>query len=174
MIEFKLEDAIKLISNTPSVVESMLSGLPDEWLTCRENEDSWNAVEILVHFNHGERTDWVTRTKIILGEGSKEFEPFERESGFEGLNADDVPNLVSEFKELRRQNIAEIVGMNLSEDDYEKKGIHPEFGDVTLRQLLAAWVVHDLGHIQQLSRVLAKQYKEEVGPWVKYMSILND
>ena len=173
MNQFHLKESLAILSKTPQVVSSVLRGLPEEWLTCREDEDSWNSLEIVAHLIHGENEDWVVRAKIILGDGSKEFEPFEREAGFEGLTPSDLAGMLDRFASLRSSNIQAIRDMNLNEGDYAKTGIHPEFGGVNLRQLLATWVVHDLGHIRQINRTLAIRYKEEVGPWEKYLSILH-
>ena len=173
MSTFDLQQTLEKLSVTPKTVDSLTLGCPDEWLLHRENEDSWNVLEIVTHLVHGEKEDWVPRAKIILGDGPKEFEPFEREAGFEGLTPEHLPVLLEEFRALRKQGVEEVRTMNLTPEDLKKTGIHPEFGEVNLQQLFATWLVHDLGHIRQLTRVLAVQYDQEVGPWKKYLSILH-
>ena len=173
MIEFNLENTLITLQNTPQTVGSLLDGQSSDSLVIRENKESWNVLEIVMHLVHGEKEDWVPRAKIILGDGPKEFEPFEREAGFEGLTPEHLPVLLEEFRALREQGVEEVRTMNLTAEDLEKTGIHPEFGKVNLQQLFATWLVHDLGHVRQLTRVLAVQYDQEVGPWKKYLSILH-
>jgi len=171
---FNLQDSIEIISKTPSVLEAMLTGLSDTWLRNNEGENTWSPYDIVGHLIHGEKTDWVVRAKIILADsGSKQFEPFDRFAQENEDNTRGIETLLKEFRELRAHNIIELKSLHLSEDDFQKKGIHPELGEVTLKQLLATWVVHDLGHIAQISRVMAKQYGSEVGPWAEYLRILK-
>ena len=173
-MEFELDKSIEILKNTPQVIESILSGLSIDWIKNNEGINTWSPYDIVGHLIFGEKTDWMVRIKIILNESeNKRFDPFDR---FAQLNEDQnilIDELISEFKLLRTNNLKELVLLNITEKDYDKIGIHPEFGEVTLKQLVSTWAVHDLGHIAQLSRVMAKQYTNEVGPWINYLSILN-
>ncbi|MGH1364558.1 MAG: DinB family protein [Calditrichia bacterium] len=171
---FKLQDSINIISRTPAVLEALLSDLPEAWLRSNEGKDTWSPYDIVGHLIHGEKTDWVVRTKIILANsGNKQFESFDRFAQEKEDNSRSIEILLAEFRELRAQNIQEFKSLQISEIDLRKKGIHPELGEVSLQQLLATWVVHDLGHIAQISRVMAKQYGSEVGPWMEYIGVLK-
>jgi len=140
-----------------------------------EGGESWSPFDIVGHLVHGEKTDWITRTETILKYGKeKTFEPFDRFAQFENSKGKNINELLSEFSALRLKNLQRLNEMNIREDDLIKKGIHPHFGKVTLRELLATWVVHDLGHISQIARVMAKQYKDEVGPWKEYLPVVNN
>ena len=164
---------IEILERTPHTLESLLLNLSDEWLMNNEGENTWSPYDIIGHLIHGERTDWVTRTKIILSNTiNKTFEPFDR---FAQMNQEEKPisELLKEFKELRTKNLNVIKALKLTPDDLSKKGIHPDLGEATLQELLSTWVVHDLGHISQVTRVMAKQYKTEVGPWKQYLRILK-
>jgi hypothetical protein len=173
-MEFDLEKSIEILERTPSVLKLLLSGLHNDWIINNEGGDSWSPFDIVGHLIHGEKTDWVVRTKIILSDtGDKKFEPFDRFAQFEKSKGKSLQELLNEFDKLREENISFITGLNISEQMLDKTGIHPEFGNVTLRQLLAAWTAHDLSHIAQAARVMAKQYKEASGPWVEYLPIMN-
>jgi hypothetical protein len=152
----------------------MLTGLSDEWTSTNEGSNTWSAYDVIGHLIHGELTDWIPRAELILsGSGSKRFTPFDRFAQFEASKGKSLADLLKSFEELRQKNIRYLRDRNISDQDLEKKGIHPEFGDVTLSQLLATWVVHDLNHIAQISRVMAKQYKEAVGPWTVFLRVLQ-
>ena len=139
-----------------------------------EGENTWSPYDVVGHLIHGENTDWLPRTKIILQQGADTaFVPYDRFAQFENSKGKSLQELLSEFKILRKANIDELKYLNIGSEELKLTGIHPEFGGVTLKQLLSAWVVHDLGHIVQISRVMAKQYKEETGPWTKYLKVLN-
>ncbi|MCG8373802.1 MAG: DinB family protein [Balneolales bacterium] len=173
-MEFELNRSIEILSRTPDVLASMLSGLSDEWLTNNEGEQTWSPYDVVGHLIHGEKTDWIVRSKIMLSNLSdKGFEPFDRFAQLNEPQDTPIEELLAEFRRLRQDNLEVLKNFNLAESDLEKTGVHPEFGEVHLKQLLATWVAHDLGHIAQISRVMAKQYKEEVGPWKKYLRILN-
>ena len=173
-MNFDLKKAIEILERTPSVLESLLGNLSDDWTSRNEGENTWSPYDVVGHLIHGENTDWLPRTKIILSRGTNtDFEPYDRFAQFENSKGKSLRQLLSTFKKLRKANMDELKFMNFEENELELTGIHPEFGAVTLRQLLAAWVVHDLGHIVQISRVMAKQYKEEAGPWVKYLTVLG-
>lgn len=173
-MQFELAKAVEILSRTPDIVETMLNGLSDEWIKPNEGGETWSPYDIVGHYIHGEKTDWVSRMEIILSDkAEKSFEPFDRFAQFTNSNGKSLVELLDEFKQLRKENIEKLRSANISEPDLEKTGIHPAFGIVTLKQLLATWVVHDLSHINQLSRVLAKQYDAEVGPWKEYLGVLN-
>lgn len=172
-MEFSLEESITILRRTPAVISSTLLGLPNKWTHQNEGPETWSPFDVVGHLIHGEKTDWIPRTKIILFEEDKHFIPFDRFAQFKESVGKSMEDLLKEFEELRAQNLKELINLNLRVDDFEKTGIHPAFGEVTLKQLLAAWTVHDLGHIVQINRVLAKQYKQEAGPWPKYLAVLN-
>ena len=173
-MKFELNDNILVLERTPELLKNLLEGLPLEWTTANEGEDSWSPFDIIGHLIHGERTDWMVRANIILSQGANcTFEPYDRFAQMENSKGKTLGMLLNEFSILRKKNLAELKSKNLSEKDLGLTGMHPELGVVTLRELLATWMVHDLGHITQISRVMAKQYKNEVGPWKQYLTILN-
>jgi hypothetical protein len=173
-MEFRIDESLKILERTPLVLETLLTDLKEEWTSNNEGEDTWSPYDVVGHLIHGEKTDWVPRMKIILGEGNhKKFTPYDRFAQFEESKGKTLAQLLREFKTLRRKNLKILKGQIINEKMLKSKGIHPEFGEVTLQQLLATWVVHDLGHLCQITRVMAKQYKEEIGPWVKYFSLFN-
>ena len=175
MINFNLKEAIEILGRTPAVLTSLLSGLPDGWIYNNEGCESWNPFDIVGHLIHGEKKDWIPRAKTILEYGEeKPFEPFYRFAQFKDSEGKTLNDLLDEFAKLRNENIDMLNKLNLAENDLKKKGIHPEFGTVTLKQLLSTWVVHDLSHIRQISRVMAKQYKNEIGPLEKYLPVINE
>ncbi len=172
-MKFQLEHATEILRRTPSTLNSLLHHLPDEWVLPNEGPRSWNPYDVLGHLIHGEETDWIPRAKIILEDGETHpFEPFDRFAMFEKSRGKSLAELLDTFERLRAVNLKELEGMRLTAEVLEKRGSHPELGVVTLSQLLATWVVHDLGHIGQVVRVMAKQYRSEVGPWQAYLPIL--
>jgi|ERR1044071_1086673 uncharacterized damage-inducible protein DinB len=173
-MEFQLDQAISILKRTPSILDSLLRNLPDEWLMANEGADTWNPFDVVGHLIHGEETDWIPRARIILLHGeARAFEPFDRFAMFEKSRGKSLGEFLDSFKQLRQRNLDELAGMKLTPELLETRGSHPELGSVTLRQLLATWVVHDLNHIGQIVRVMAKQYGEAVGPWRAYLSLLN-
>ncbi len=173
-MNFTLERSMEILERTPDVLNTMLQNISPEWTSNNEGEQTWNAYDIIGHLIHGERTDWIPRAEIILSEKhDKKFEPFNRLAQFEESKEKSLTQLLDEFKTLREKNIEYLRSKKLTDKNLEEKGIHPTFGEVTLSQLLSTWVVHDLNHIAQISRVMAKQYKEEVGPWIEYLRILQ-
>ncbi|HEV2705821.1 MAG TPA: DinB family protein [Pyrinomonadaceae bacterium] len=173
-MEFQLEQAREILKRTPATLNSLLGQLPDEWVLSDEGADSWSPFDVLGHLIHGEQTDWIPRAKIILNDGEgRPFEPFDRFAMFEQSKGQSVGELLATFERLRGESLKELEEMNLTPEMLDKRGMHPELGVVTLGQLLATWVVHDLGHVGQIVRVMAKQYDEAVGPWRAYLSILN-
>lgn len=172
-MEFNLETCIQLLSSTPILLKTWFNEIPEIWIHQRGKDESWSPYDVLGHLIHGERTDWIPRAEIILsGAGKKEFEPFDRFAQFEETRGKPVDQLLAEFEELREKNLDQLKSFQLSSTDYEKTGIHPELGLVTLRQLLSTWVVHDLNHIGQVAEVMARHYTDEVGPWKAYLDIL--
>lgn len=173
-MEFTLGDVISIISKTPSVVRELVSGLNEEWLHAKENPDTWSSHDIVAHYIFGEQTDWIPRMQIILSDAAdKSFTTFDRNGHFAVGKGRSIESLLNQFEQLRKENIQILLASDISSEDLDRTGIHPAFGLVTLRQLLAAWAVHDMTHIHQLSRVLANQYLEEVGPWREYLGVLN-
>ena len=171
---FDLEMAWAILARTPDILEVWLQDLPDAWSHCDEGENTWSTYDVVGHFIHGERTDWIPRARLILGdEDTPEFEPFDRFAQFEESEEKSLALLLATFRELRQQNLAILREFGLQEADMERRGKHPELGEVNLRQLLATWTVHDLNHLGQIAQVMARQYREEVGPWRAYLPILE-
>lgn len=173
-MELQPDQAILILKRTPLTLDALLRDLPDEWLMANEGEDSWSPFDVVGHLIHGERTDWIPRARTILSQGeSRAFDTFDRFAMFEESRGKSPGELLDTFHELRQRNLEELEGMSLTPELLEKRGNHPDFGVVTLKQLLATWVVHDLSHIGQIVRVLAKQYGEAVGPWEAYLPVLK-
>ncbi len=173
-MEYSIDKVLEILERTPHILNTYLGNLSDEWIFCNEGDETWSAFDIVGHLIHGEKTDWIPRLKIVLSNSkNKTFEPYDRFAQFEESKEKTMIQLLDEFSKLRNQNIEFLKSLKISEADFNKNAIHPSLGEVTLKNLLATWVTHDLGHIAQMSRVMAKQYKDEVGPWVEYISILN-
>ncbi|MEQ8523154.1 DinB family protein [Gracilimonas sp.] len=173
-MKFNLEHSIEILQRTPAILNEMLSNLPSEWTSANEGPNIWSPFDVVGHLIHGEKTDWIPRMKIILSsQTDKTFQPFDRFAQFEESKGKSLEQLLEEFKNLRNANIEQLKNQKLGSGDFEKKGFHPDFGEVNLSQLLSSWVVHDLNHIAQISRVMANRYKSEVGPWVNYLGILK-
>ncbi len=169
-----LEKSIEILQRTPGVLSLLLQGISKEWTSSNEGGDTWSVYDIIGHLIYGEKTDWIPRAEIILSEkDDKKFEPYDRFAQFEESKGKSLQQLLDEFVKLRNKNIEQLLSKRLTAKDFEKTGIHPVFGEVTLSQLLATWAVHDLNHISQIVRVMAKQYKAAVGPWVEYLGILQ-
>jgi uncharacterized damage-inducible protein DinB len=173
-MNFDLDDGMAVLERTPSVLRALLEGLPRGWVEGNEGPETWSAFDIVGHLIHGERTDWISRSRRLLEHGTeKPFEPFDRFAQFEASKGKSIGELLEEFADLRERNLETLREMSLGAEDFDKNGMHPELGTVTLRELLATWVTHDLGHLAQISRAMAKQYGDEVGPWAAYLSILG-
>jgi hypothetical protein len=173
-MEFDLADGIAVLERTPAALRAMLHGLSPSWTEATEGPDTWSPYTVVGHLIQGERTDWITRAEIILAQGEdRRFTPFDRFAQFRDSEGKSLQQLLSEFERLRAGNLAILRGWQLTDDQLALQGEHPAFGAVTLRQLLATWVAHDLGHILQVSRVMAKQYREAVGPWSAYLSVMK-
>lgn len=174
MTGFDLKTTIQILQKTPEVIEHLLSGLPADILSSNEGRNSWNVLEVVAHLVHGERTDWMNRTEQILSDRpDKLFESFDRSGHSKQMRDKSLDALLEELRTLRRENMERIYALQLDQKSLRKEGIHPDFGKVSLDQLLAAWAVHDLNHISQITRIIAHQYHQQVGPWVHYLRILN-
>jgi DinB superfamily len=173
-MEFELEHAINILNRTPTVLGDLLQGLPPAWIENNEGENTWSPFDVIGHLIYGEQVNWIPRAKMILEFGmEKPFTPFDRFAQFEASKGKTMPELLENFEMLRQQNIHTLKEMKLTTQDLEKLGNHPEFGGISLSQLLATWVAHDLDHIVQISRVMAKNYQEAVGPWQAYLKVLK-
>jgi hypothetical protein len=172
---FDLDASLAVLDRTPPTLAAMLRGLGDEWTRPNEGPETFSAFDVMGHLIDGEETDWIPRARIILAQGAdRRFEPFDR-FRHQARNAGrSLSSLLDDFTRLRADNLAVLRSWKLTDRELELVGEHPSLGPVTLRQLLAAWVVHDLGHIAQVARVMAKQYTTEVGPWVPFMPVLTD
>jgi len=173
-MQFQLTDAVEVLERTPATFRALLGGLPEAWTVPNEGRDTFSAFDNVGHLIHGERTDWIPRARIILAQGpNRRFEPYDRFAQYRESQGKNIAELLDEFARLRAENLATLRGWQLSERELALEGEHPELGPVTLRQLLATWVAHDLGHGAQTARVLAKQYREAVGPWRAYLPVLD-
>ena len=173
-MKYSLEKSYEILERTPDVLQSLLAGLSDDWLLHNEGPETFSPYDVIGHLVHGEKTDWVVRTKMILEFGNAQtFERYDRFAQYEESKDKSLQQLLDEFAAIRKENMSWFRSLNLTEDDLDRKGMHPVLGDVTLKNLLATWVVHDLTHIAQITRVMAKQYKEEMGPWQEFFRILN-
>jgi hypothetical protein len=174
-MEFQIEPAVAVLSRTPATLNALLRNLPEPCLVQNEGPETWSPYDVIGHLIHGEETDWIPRAKIILEHGAtRAFERFDRIAMFEKSKGKPIAELLDTFAHLRAKNLRELQSVNLTTELLDKRGRHPELGIVTLRQLLSTWVVHDLGHIRQIVRVMSKQYREAVGPWRAYLSILEE
>lgn len=173
-MEFRFDDALPVLRRTPAVLRALLTDLPDPWIAAVEGPGTWSPFDVVGHLIHGERTDWVPRVEHLLRHGDAvPFPPFDREAMFAASKGRSLGELLDTFERLRRENVARLEGLGLTEADLSRRGRHPEFGVVTLGQHLSTWVAHDLGHIAQVVRVMARQYTTAVGPWRAYLSILG-
>jgi hypothetical protein len=171
---FTLKKSIEILQRTPDVLYILLHDISDDWTQYNEGGETWSVFDVIGHLIHGEKADWVMRAEIILSENpDKKFEPFDRLAQFEESKGKTLSQLLDEFKLLRKKNIERLLSKNLTKKDFDKTGLHPAFGIIKLSQLLSTWVAHDLDHISQIARVMAKQYKEDVGPWIEYLKILR-
>ena len=169
-----LQETIALLSRTPAALDALLRDLAESWTFQNEGEKTWSAFEVIGHLIHGERTDWMPRTKMILQFGeSRTFEPFDRWAQERESPGKSLPQLLDEFARLRLENMNELRALNLRQEDLERRGKHPALGIVTLSELLSTWAVHDLTHLHQISRIMAYQYRDAVGPWSAYLGVLK-
>ncbi len=173
-MDFDLRHGMAILERTPRVLEALLADLPKEWTTSNEGAESWSPFDIIGHLIDGELTDWMARLHVILGEGpNRRFEPFDRFRHLSRNKGRPLGDLLAEFRQLREQNLSDLRALDLTAVQLKRTGEHPAFGSVSLEQLLATWVAHDLGHIAQITRVMAKQYRDAVGPWEAYLPVLH-
>lgn len=173
-MEFHLDQGLEVLSQTPSVLSALLRGKSDVWLNARKTPESFNSLDVLGHLMHAELTDWIPRVRMILEQGDTQaFKPFDRFGFRELIAGKGVSELLDEFAELRRQSLHSLTKLGVGEEQFALPGKHPELGSVTLGNLLATWVVHDLGHISQVVKIMACEYRDAVGPWRAYTTILD-
>ena len=173
-MEFQLTHALAVLERTPATFRALLAGLPEVWTGSNEGPATFSAFDNLAHLVHGERSDWIPRARLILAQGTaRRFKPVDRFAHAQESAGKSVAELLEEFTQLRAENLSVLRAWHLTERELVLEGEHPDFGTVTLAQLLATWVVHDLGHLAQTARVLAKQYREAVGPWRAYLPVLD-
>jgi hypothetical protein len=174
MMEHNLQQTISLLARTPAALNALLRELPDEWTFRNEGENTWTVFDVLGHLIHGERTDWMVRARMVRQYGeSQTFERFDRWAQLRESQGKSLGQLLDEFARLRSENLGELHTWNLQPEELERRGRHPVLGVVTLSQLLATWAAHDLTHLHQISRVMAYQYREAVGPWSRYLGVLQ-
>jgi hypothetical protein len=173
-MSFDLQETLDILTRTPAVLDPLLRGTSPEWHRANEGPETWTPIEVVGHLVHGEETDWLARARIILAEGeARTFEPFDRFAQERRFADWSLDRLLDRFAEIRHANLGEVRGWRLTEAQLDLTGRHPRFGRVALRQLLATWAIHDLNHLNQIGRVMAKRYTAEVGPWQEYLSILR-
>jgi hypothetical protein len=169
-----MDEAVAVLARTPAALDALLRDLSSGWVTANEGDNTWSPYDVVGHLIHGERTDWVPRARIILEHGeSRAFEKFDRLAQFAESRGRPLASLLDEFATLRQTNLRELAALGITSADLDRRGRHPELGIVTLRQLLSTWVAHDLDHVMQISRILARQYSDEVGPWRAYLRVIS-
>jgi hypothetical protein len=169
-----LQHTLALLSRTPAALNALLRDLPEAWTLCNEGENTWSAFDVVGHLIHGERTDWMPRARMVLQFGeTRTFEPFDRWAQARESEGKSLGQLLDEFARLRSANLEELQALNLRPEDLALHGRHPALGVVTLSELLAAWAAHDLTHLHQISRIMAHQYREAVGPWSRFLGVLQ-
>jgi hypothetical protein len=172
--KFNLADTIALLSRTPATLDALSRGMPDIWALSNEGNDTWSAFDIVGHLIAGERADWMPRLRIILENGeARPFDPFDRFAQSRESQGKSLEQLLDEFARLRKESLTALEALDLQPQDLTRRGTHPALGPVTASQLLATWTVHDLTHLHQLSRVMAHQYRDAVGPWSAYLGVLR-
>ncbi len=173
-MKHSLEETVIQLARTPDVLNTLLRGMPETWTLSAEGEGTWSPLQIVAHLIHADREDWIPRARVILEHGEdRPFPPFDREGNFRAIQGKAVEELLDEFVEARAASLRALGDLNLQPQDMEKRGRHPSFGAVTLSELLATWAAHDLNHLHQISRVMAHQYREAVGPWTKFLGVMH-
>lgn len=173
-MQFSIDKTIEILERTPKALQLLLQGLDDTWTMQNEGGETWSVYEVIAHLITAEKTNWLVRVELILSdEADKNFSTFKRVAEPEKSSPKTLAELLEEFIKIREENLEELRSKNITAEDLEKKGIHPVFGEVSLAQLLSTWTVHDLSHTAQITRIMAKQYKTEVGPWIEYLRILK-
>jgi hypothetical protein len=174
MMAHDFEQTTSLLTRTPAALDAILRDLPETWTLRNEGENTWSAFDIVGHLIHAERTDWMPRIRMVLEFGeSQTFEPFDRWGQIRASRGKSLEQLLDEFAGLRSENLGQLRGLNLRQEDLERRGRHPALGRVSLSELLATWAIHDLTHLHQISRVMAHQYRDAVGPWSAYLGVLR-
>jgi hypothetical protein len=173
-MDFDLTTGMAVLERTPATLRAMLDGLPSAWTDADEGPDTWSPYVIVGHLLHGERTDWIARARIILEQGpDRRFAPYDRFAQFDESKGKSLTDLLDEFTKLRIENLIILKAWHINDQQLALEGVHPAFGTVALRQLLSTWVAHDLGHIAQVARVMAKQYRDAIGPWRAYLPVMD-
>ena len=173
-MSFVISEAIPVLERTPAAFRALLDGLPEVWTTCNEGNDTFSPFDVVGHVIHGERADWIPRARIILAQAAdRRFQPYDRFAQYRESEGKTMADLLDEFAGLRTSNLEILRGWNLTDRELALEGEHPALGPVTLRQLLSTWVAHDLGHIAQATRVMAKRYRDAVGPWRAYLPVMD-
>jgi DinB superfamily len=173
-MQHNLENTISLLTRTPAALSALLGDLPETWTKRNEGDNTWSAFDVVGHLIHGERADWMPRAKIVLQFGETQvFEPFDRWGHVRESEGKSLGQLLDEFARLRSENLVELRGLHLQPEDFERRGRHPALGVVTLSELLATWAAHDLTHLHQISRIMAHQYRQAVGPWSRFLGVLQ-
>jgi len=168
-----VEECLSILTRTPATLDTLLRGLPDAWTTATEGPGTWSPYTVIGHLIQGEKADWMPRLAIILEQGTaRPFDPFDREAQFRESQGKSLAALLDEFHTLRSDNLSRLRDLDLDDGRLELQGTHPGLGPVTVRQLLATWTAHDLGHLLQVSRVMARRYRSDVGPWAQYLSVM--
>lgn len=171
---YNIANALPVLQRTPAVLRAMLAGLPREWTHANYGDDTFSPFDVVGHLIHGERADWIARTRRILDHGTaKPFDKYDRYAQFEASRGRSLDQLLDEFERLRADNLRTLAAMNITPGQLDKRGMHPSLGEVTLSNLLATWVAHDLNHIAQIARCMATQYEDAVGPWKQFLGILK-
>jgi hypothetical protein len=172
---YVMEEGIAILSRTPATLDAMLRGLPEGWIAAHEGGETWSPFDVVGHLVNSERTNWLPRVRTLVEHGeSRAFDAFNRFAQFEQSAGKTLADLLGEFATVRQASLRELASLRLTPSDLDRRGRHPDLGVVTLRQLLATWVTHDLDHVVQISRVLARQYTDEVGPWRAYLRIVRE
>jgi hypothetical protein len=173
-MQFQLDQSIEVLAQTPSVLDALLRGKSAQWLHCKKSPEAFSPVDVLGHLMLADETDWLPRARMILeGHAHTPFAPFDRFDFQRLIAGKSIESLLDDFATLRSQSVQTLTSFSITEDQLDLPGTHPEFGPVTLRHLLATWVVHDLNHIQQIVKTMSNEYREAVGPWQAYLSILH-
>lgn len=173
-MEHNLQLTISLLTRTPAALNALLRDLPEEWTLRNEGDNTWTVFDVIGHLIHGERTDWIQRAKRILEFGeTRAFDRFDRLAQMRESQGKSLGQLLDEFAQVREENLRELRAMNLQPDDFDRRGLHQALGPVTLSQLLATWAAHDMTHLHQISRIMAHQYREAVGPWIAFLGVLQ-
>lgn len=173
-MDFDLEAGIAVLERTPHTLRAMLDGLPSAWTESTDGPDTWSAYDVVGHLLRGEVCDWIPRAEIILAQGeNRRFKPFDREAMFRESIGKTLSTMLDEFEQARAKSLRTLTGWNLTPVQLDLTGEHPAFGTVTLRQLLSTWVAHDLGHLVQINRTMARQYRDAIGPWKEFLSVMK-